>query len=106
MSNERSNVVPLYQIQRYDRLKNGSCLVGSVKTVSGIGSQFGFAKGSSSWLQLPARCVWLVNQEVVIELVDEEPTEEMISARERFWERVFAELLPAEESSVRAKRKK
>ena len=48
----------------------------------------------------------LANQEVVIELVDEEPTEEMISARERFWEKVFAELLPAEESSVRAKRKK
>ena len=50
--------------------------------------------------------VRLVNQEVVIELVDEEPTEEMISARERFWEKVFAELLPAEESSIRAKRKK
>lgn len=48
----------------------------------------------------------LVNQEVVIELVDEEPTEEMISARERFWEKVFVELLPAEESSVKAKRKK
>ena len=48
----------------------------------------------------------LVNQEVIIELVDEEPTEEMISARERFWEKVFAELLPAEESSVKAKRKK
>ena len=48
----------------------------------------------------------LVNQEVAIELVDEEPTEEMISARERFWEKVFAELLPAEESSVKAKRKK
>jgi hypothetical protein len=47
-----------------------------------------------------------VNQEVVIELVDEEPTEEMISARERFWEKVFVELLPAEESSVKAKRKK
>ena len=47
-----------------------------------------------------------VNQEVVIELVDEEPTEEMISARERFWEKVFAELLPAEESSAKAKRKK
>jgi hypothetical protein len=48
----------------------------------------------------------LVNQEVAIELVDEEPTEEMISARERFWEMVFAELLPAEESSLKAKRKK
>lgn len=48
----------------------------------------------------------LVNQEVAIELVDEEPTEEMISALERFWEMVFAELLPAEESSVKAKRKK
>lgn len=48
----------------------------------------------------------LVNQEVVIELIDEEPTEEMISARERFWEKVFVELLPAEESSVKAKRKK
>ena len=48
----------------------------------------------------------LVNQEVVIELVDEEPTEEMISAAERFWEKVFAELLPAEESSAKAKRKK
>ena len=48
----------------------------------------------------------LVNQEVAIELVDEEPTEEMISARERFWEKVFVELLPAEESSVKAKRKK
>jgi hypothetical protein len=47
-----------------------------------------------------------VNQEVVVELVDEEPTEEMISARERFWEKVFAELLPAEESSAKAKRKK
>jgi hypothetical protein len=48
-----------------------------------------------------------VNQEVVIELVDEEPTEEMISARERFWEKVFVELLPAEEEhSVKAKRKK
>jgi hypothetical protein len=46
------------------------------------------------------------NQEVAIELVDEEPTEEMISARERFWEKVFAELLPAEESSAKAKRKK
>lgn len=45
----------------------------------------------------------LVNQEVVIELVDEEPTQEMISARERFWEKVFEELLPAEESSVKAK---
>lgn len=48
----------------------------------------------------------LVNQEVAIELVDEEPTEEMISALERFWEKVFEELLPAEESSVKAKRKK
>lgn len=48
----------------------------------------------------------LVNQEVVIELVHEEPTAEMMSARERFWEKVFAELLPAEEeSSVKAKRK-
>jgi hypothetical protein len=48
-----------------------------------------------------------VNQEVVIELVNEEPTEEMISALERFWEKVFAELLPAEEeSSVKANRKK
>lgn len=47
----------------------------------------------------------LVNQEVIIELVDEEPTEEMISARERFWEKVFEELLPAE-SSVKTKRKK
>ena len=41
----------------------------------------------------------LVNQEVVIELVDEEPTEEMISARDRFWEKVFVELLPSEEGS-------
>lgn len=49
----------------------------------------------------------LVNQNLVIELVDEEPTEEMISARERFWEKVFVELLPAEdESSVKVKRKK
>ncbi len=49
----------------------------------------------------------LVNQEVAIELVDEEPTEEMISARERFWEKVFLELLPAEEEHfVKAKRKK
>ena len=48
----------------------------------------------------------LVNQEIAIELVDEEPTEEMISALERFWERVFVELLPAEEGSVKAKRKK
>jgi len=48
-----------------------------------------------------------VNREVVIELVDEEPTEEMLFARERFWEKVFAELLPAEEeSSVKANRKK
>jgi hypothetical protein len=43
------------------------------------------------------------NQEVVIELVNEEPTQEMVTARERFWERVFLELLPAEESSVKAK---
>jgi len=44
----------------------------------------------------------LVNQEVVIELVDEEPTEEMISAGQRFWEKVFAELLGwDEERSVR-----
>jgi hypothetical protein len=51
--------------------------------------------------------VVLLNQKVVIELVDEQPTEEMISARERFWEKVFAELLPAdEESFVKAKRKK
>ena len=48
----------------------------------------------------------LADQEVAIELVDEEPTEEMISALERFWERVFEELLPAEESPVKAKRKK
>jgi hypothetical protein len=48
----------------------------------------------------------LVNREVAIELVDEEPTEEMISALARFWEKVFVELLPAEESSVKAKRKK
>lgn len=48
----------------------------------------------------------LVNQEVVIELIDEEPTEEMLSARERFWEKVFEELLPAEESSVKATREK
>lgn len=47
----------------------------------------------------------LVNQEVVIELVNEEPTEEMISARERFWEKVFVELLP-EESSGKAMRNK
>jgi len=47
----------------------------------------------------------LVNQEVTIELVDEEPTEEMMSARDRFWEKVFVELLPSEEgSSVKAKR--
>jgi len=47
----------------------------------------------------------LVNQEVVIELVDEEPTEEMMSALDRFWEKVFVELLPSEEgSSVEAKR--
>ena len=48
----------------------------------------------------------LVNQEVAIELVDGEPTEEMISALERFWEKVFEELLPAEESSVKAKPEK
>jgi len=49
----------------------------------------------------------LANHEVVIELVDEEPTEEMVSARERFWEKVFLELLPAEEEHfVKAKRKK
>jgi len=49
----------------------------------------------------------LVNQQVVIELVDEEPTEEMILAGKRFWEKVFAELLPAEgERSVKAKRRK
>jgi hypothetical protein len=48
----------------------------------------------------------LVNQEVVIELVNEDPTQEMVTARERFWERVFLELLPAEESSVKAKLKK
>jgi hypothetical protein len=48
----------------------------------------------------------LVNQEVIIELVDEEPTEEMISALERFWVKVFVELLPVEESSVKVKRKK
>jgi hypothetical protein len=47
------------------------------------------------------------NQEVVIELVDEEPTQEMVSAGERFWERVFLELLPAEEEQfVKPKRKK
>jgi hypothetical protein len=39
----------------------------------------------------------LVNQHLVIELVDEEPTEEMMSARDRFWEKVFVELLPSEE---------
>ena len=54
----------------------------------------------------PPDAFGLANQEVVIELVDEEPTEEMVSARERFWEKVFVELLPAEESSVKAKRKK
>jgi hypothetical protein len=54
----------------------------------------------------PPNAFGLVNQEVAIELVDEEPTEEMISALERFWEKVFVELLPAEESSVKAKRKK
>jgi len=47
----------------------------------------------------------LANQEVIIELVDEEPTEEMMSAGERFWQKVFEELLPSEEgSSVKAKR--
>jgi len=47
----------------------------------------------------------LVNQYLVIELVDEEPTEEMMSALDRFWEKVFVELLPSEEgSSVKAKR--
>jgi hypothetical protein len=47
----------------------------------------------------------LVNQYLVIELVDEEPTEEMMSARDRFWEKVFVELLPSEEgSSVKAMR--
>lgn len=51
--------------------------------------------------------VGLANQKVVIELIDEEPTEEMKSARERFWEKVFAELLPGEEESFqKAKRKK
>jgi hypothetical protein len=46
-----------------------------------------------------------VNQEVVIELVDEKPTDEMMSALERFWEKVFVELVPSEEgSSVKAKR--
>ena len=40
-----------------------------------------------------------VNQVVVIELVDGKPTDEMMSARERFWERVFRELLPSEEGS-------
>ena len=46
----------------------------------------------------------LVNQEVAIELVDEKPTDEMMSARERFWEKVFVELLPSEEgSSVKAR---
>jgi len=54
----------------------------------------------------PPDAFGLVNQEVVIELVDEEPTEEMMSALERFWEKVFEELLPTEESSVKAKRKK
>jgi len=45
-----------------------------------------------------------VNQEVAIELVDEKPTDEMMSARERFWEKVFVELLPSEEgSSVKAR---
>ena len=55
----------------------------------------------------PPHAFGLANQEVVIELVDEEPTDEMLSARDRFWEKVFAELLPAEEgSSVKGKRKK
>ena len=46
----------------------------------------------------------LANQYLVIELVDEEPTEEMMSALDRFWEKVFVELLPAEEEgSVRGK---
>ena len=81
--------------------------VGSVKTVSGIGPQFWLRKRVAR----PGRnCLpdafGLVNREVAIELVDEEPTEEMISARERFWEKVFAELLLAKESSVKAKRKK
>jgi len=51
--------------------------------------------------------VRLTSQEVVIELVDEGPTQEMVSARERFWEKVFAELLPVEEDdSVKTKRRK
>ncbi len=51
--------------------------------------------------------VRLSNQEVVIELVNEEPTQEMVSARERFWEKVLAELLPVgEDDSVKAKRRK
>ena len=55
----------------------------------------------------PPDAFGLINQELTIELVDEEPTKEMMSALERFWEKVFAELLPAEEkSSVKAKRKK
>ncbi len=55
----------------------------------------------------PPDAFGLINQEVVIELVDEEPTKEMMSARERFWQKVFAELLPPEEESpVKAKRKK
>ena len=45
-----------------------------------------------------------VNQEVVIELVDEKPTDEMIAALERFWEKVFAELLPSEKGVCKAKR--
>jgi hypothetical protein len=43
-----------------------------------------------------------VNQEVTIELVHENPTDEMMSARERFWEKVFAELLPSEEGSCKS----
>lgn len=55
----------------------------------------------------PPGAFGLVNQNLVIELVDEKPTEEMISARERFWEKVFVELLSAEEeSSAKTKRKK
>lgn len=51
--------------------------------------------------------VRLGSQEVVIELVDEEPTQEMVSARDRFWEKVFGELLPVEETgSIKAKRRK
>ena len=51
--------------------------------------------------------VRLTSQEVVIELVDEGPTQEMVSARERFREKVFAELLPVEEDdSAKTKRRK